>query len=349
MLEMLSIARDTDMWREIIFLSATLTSVVGCGEATEVGALPIQATVKISDVIVREDVRFECGSTVCAAWLYLPASSQPPPVVVMAHGFAGTRDVALPFFAESFARSGIAALVFDYRHFGASGGSPRQLVDPWQQLDDWASAIRFAREHPKLDGTRLGLWGTSLGGGLALIAATTDRNISAVVAQAPQIDSDVEGEASFPGVGWAARLLFTGWADLAWSSISDEPWTIPAIAPSNSFGMIEDDAAYAAFSRIASTQSLYRNEVAARSIFTFDDYNPRVQAAALRAPVLLIASKTDRFASFAAAESYAKAHDNVDLVTADGDHFDIYLPPRNRTASEKATAFLQAQLLHRAR
>jgi hypothetical protein len=51
----------------------------------------------------------------------------------MGHGFAGTRDVALPFFAQRFAASGLAALVIDYRHFGASGGAPRQLIDPWEQ------------------------------------------------------------------------------------------------------------------------------------------------------------------------------------------------------------------------
>jgi alpha-beta hydrolase superfamily lysophospholipase len=50
------------------------------------------------------------------------------PVVILAHGFSGTMDRLVPH-AERFAADGIAALVFDYRGFGESGGEPRQVVD----------------------------------------------------------------------------------------------------------------------------------------------------------------------------------------------------------------------------
>jgi hypothetical protein len=48
-------------------------------------------------------------------------------------------------YAERFARAGIAALAFTYRHFGDSGGEPRQLLDIDRQLEDWGSALRFVR------------------------------------------------------------------------------------------------------------------------------------------------------------------------------------------------------------
>jgi fermentation-respiration switch protein FrsA (DUF1100 family) len=48
-------------------------------------------------------------------------------------------------YAEQFAHAGMAALVFDYRHFRASGGEPRQLIDINSQLEDYRAAIRFAR------------------------------------------------------------------------------------------------------------------------------------------------------------------------------------------------------------
>jgi uncharacterized protein len=49
------------------------------------------------------------------------------PCVVLAHGFAGTVDSGLLPYAERFAAAGLDALAFDYRHFGASEGEPRQL------------------------------------------------------------------------------------------------------------------------------------------------------------------------------------------------------------------------------
>jgi pimeloyl-ACP methyl ester carboxylesterase len=188
------------------------------------------------------------------------------------------------------------------------------------------------------------VWGTSLGGGLALVTAANDAAVRCAVAQAPQIDSNLEGEATFPGVVWVTRLLLTAWGDLAYSAISDEPVTIPAIAPADGFGMIVDDQAFAAFRKIVRRGSTYRNAVAARSIFTFDDYNPAVQTAAIKAPVLLIASRADRFAPFAGAEAFAKAHPTAALEEIDGDHFDIYASPRADRAADLATAFLAHHL-----
>lgn len=330
--------------RSLITLAALAASLAACTDPAPIAALPAGPPAITADGAQRLDLRFPCGDTECAGWLYLPAGRARPPVVVMAHGFAGTRDVALPFFAERFARDGIAAFVFDYRHFGASGGAPRQLVDPWRQLDDWKAAVAFVRAHDALDGTRVALWGTSLGGGLALITGANDGGIKAVVAQAPQIDSAVEGEATFPGYWWVAKLLFSAWGDLLGSAFGGAASTIPAIAPTGGFGMIVDDAAFASFNTQVQPGMLYRNEVAARSIFTFDDYNPAVQGASIKAPVLLIASRADRFAPFAAGEAFAKSHPNVQLEEIGGDHFEIYTAPQSDRAATLAATFLAKHL-----
>jgi len=332
------------MIRVLALLCLGGVSLIGCAEPAPIAALPTEQPQAIDNAIVRHDVRFPCGGTRCAAWLYLPQSASPSPVVVMGNGFAGTRDVGLPYFADRFARAGFAVLAFDYRHFGASGGAPRQLVDPWRQLDDWKAALTFVRGDARLDGKRVALWGTSLGGGLALVAATRDANVQAVVAQIPQIDADAEAEATFPGAWWLTRLLFSAWGDLAMSAFTDEPLMIAAIAPHDGFGMLIDDKAYDAVDRLVPKGSTYRNEVAARSIFTFDDYNPRAMAAGLKAPVLLIASKADRFAAYSAVEAYAKSHPNARITTIEGDHFDAYAPPQASIAAQAAITFLKQTL-----
>jgi fermentation-respiration switch protein FrsA (DUF1100 family) len=74
-------------------------------------------------MVERAEVFFDSGGVECAAYLYGSAGvNGNVPCVVKGHGFSGTRDLGLHVYAERFAAAGMAVLVFDYRHFGASGG-----------------------------------------------------------------------------------------------------------------------------------------------------------------------------------------------------------------------------------
>ena len=110
----------------------------------------------------REDCDFESGGQRVAAWLYRPdiSCAVKPPIIVMAHGFAGERRFRLPAYAESFADRGMAVLLFDYRHFGDSEGEPRNLVSHRRQHRDWLSAVDHAKRIDGVNGSRLGLWGS---------------------------------------------------------------------------------------------------------------------------------------------------------------------------------------------
>ena len=94
---------------------------------------------------MRKDVEFKTPDGVTlAAWHYLPdQKSGKVPTIVMAHGFSAVKEMYLDKFAEVFAAAGLGALVFDNRNFGASGGEPRQEIDPWEQVRDYRDAITF--------------------------------------------------------------------------------------------------------------------------------------------------------------------------------------------------------------
>jgi pimeloyl-ACP methyl ester carboxylesterase len=328
------------MRSEVLGLVALLAALAACGAPANVPAVPPGPPLDLATGGTRSDLRFSCSEAECAGWLFRPARAVEPPIVVMGHGFAGTRDVGLPWFAERLTERGIAVLVIDYRGFGASGGAERQLVDPWHHLEDWRSAIAFARTLPGVDSARIGLVGSSLGAGHAILAAAGDAEVRAVVGLAPLVDSGADGEvAAAQGAGWIARLLFSAWADLAASAFgSSRP--IPAIARSGDFGMLVDDAAYAAFEALVAPGLLYRNEVAARSVLTFDDWNPAARAGDVKVPVLLVASPDDRFAPFSAAKRWADSAPNVEIAEIPGDHFDVYSPPVRERAEAAAGAFL---------
>lgn len=135
-------------------------------------------------------VRFASAGLACVGSLYKP--SNPPegrdsPAVIMAHGFAGEKEMALPKFAEEFSKQGFATLAFDYRHWGESEGEPRQQLFPLDEVEDVRNAITWLSNQPGIDPSRIGLWGTSLGGAIAVRAAAFDRRAKAVVAQVPSL------------------------------------------------------------------------------------------------------------------------------------------------------------------
>jgi dienelactone hydrolase len=61
----------------------------------------------------RADVTFPSQGLELAAWLYRPEGDGSHPIVVMAHGFSGPRELRLDAYAERFQAAGLGALVFD--------------------------------------------------------------------------------------------------------------------------------------------------------------------------------------------------------------------------------------------
>ena len=87
---------------------------------------------------VREKVRFAVGGTQCAAWHYPGTNGA---CIIMAGGFAVTREPGTDQFAARFHEAGYSVLAFDYRHLGESGGQPRQVVRVREQTEDWSLSL----------------------------------------------------------------------------------------------------------------------------------------------------------------------------------------------------------------
>jgi alpha/beta superfamily hydrolase len=71
--------------------------------------------------------------------------------------FNCVKEMHLPKYADVFASAGLAVLLFDFRSLGASGGSPRQELDPWQQAEDYRHAIPYLTTLPDVDAGRIGI------------------------------------------------------------------------------------------------------------------------------------------------------------------------------------------------
>jgi fermentation-respiration switch protein FrsA (DUF1100 family) len=140
---------------------------------------------------VQTTVRFKSAGVECAGLLYLPRHAAPEhqvPAVALASGIGSLKEMGLLPYAEGFAARGIAALLFDYRYLGESGGEPREQVVPADQLEDFRNALTYLALRPEVSEERLGLWGTSFSGGHVLHLAASDARVKAVVSQVPAVD-----------------------------------------------------------------------------------------------------------------------------------------------------------------
>src|SRR5690349_4082089 len=154
----------------------------------------------------RADVTFTSRGVLCAGWLYRPdglPAGRRAPAVILAHGFSAVKEMGLAAFAESFAAAGFVALVFDYRYFGASGGEPRGQVFAAEQIEGVRNALTWLEDQDGVDPERIGLWGTSFGGGVVTYTATFDRRVKAVVAQVVSFLNPLARQAMNPA-RWAS-------------------------------------------------------------------------------------------------------------------------------------------------
>jgi len=293
--------------------------------------------------VARSDVTFSSGGVRCAAWLYRPQGDGPHPCVVMAHGFSGVREQRLDAYAERFAEAGLAALVFDYRHFGASDGEPRQLLDIARQLDDWRGAVAFARALDGIDPARVALWGSSFSGGHVVEIAAGDERIAAVVSQAPFTDGLTAIRAGGPKQ--AARLSLAGIRDQLAALAGRGPVLIPAVGPPDSLAVMTAAEADPGFHSLDPPGSTWRNEVAPRVMLRVGYYRPYAKFKRLRMPVHVALADHDHTTPPGPAARAAKRSPNAEVVRYDIGHFEIYTDPQfERTVSDQ-TGFLVRNLL----
>lgn len=298
----------------------------------------------------REEVVFESGGIRCAGDLYWPdpGVDQELPCVVMGHGGSGTKRLGLPRYAETFASRGMAVLAFDYRHFGASGGEPRQLIDVKAQRDDYRAAVRYARSHPRIDAQRIALWGTSLSGGHVLEVAADDPSIAAVVSQVPMIDGWHRGRnlrQRLNGEVLARTLQFTVAAvrDVVRAWRGRSPHLVPVVAAPGQVAVFTEPDALATFEALGGEATGWRNALAPRFFFALPRYK-KGTAERLTMPLLMCLAEHDLQASSAFAARVAARAPRAEIRHFAGGHFDVYGPTLFEQMSVVEATFLHTHL-----
>jgi fermentation-respiration switch protein FrsA (DUF1100 family) len=302
-----------------------------------------QGTASASRPASRRDVRFPSGGEHCGAWLYpAPESDGRAPCVVMAHGFGAVKEGRLDAYAERFQAAGLAALVFDYRHFGASDGEPRQLLDIKRQLADWASAVGYARTLDGVDPERIAIWGSSFAGGHVIAVAARDPSIAAVIAQVPHTSGPATARAGGPLAG--LRLTSAALRDLLASRGGRGPRYVKTVGPPGSLAAMTSPDADPGYRAMYPPELDWRDEVAARIFLSTPRYSPGRQAKRVRCPLLVQVGEHDAVTPSAPAVRAARRAPQGELITYPIGHFDIYVGEPFERAVADQIAFLERHL-----
>ena len=161
--------------------------------------------------VERRAVTIWSDGTRMAGDVYRPKNLQPEdklPAIVFVHGTGGVKKAGFSVrLGAAFAQNGYIFLNFDYRGWGESESKLLMLEampEPdekgevtvkarairWQmdfqdQTTDIRNAIAFISGEPNVDRERIGIFGTSYGGGLATWTAAYDPRVKCAAVQVP--------------------------------------------------------------------------------------------------------------------------------------------------------------------
>ncbi|WP_285961500.1 alpha/beta hydrolase [Pseudomonas tohonis] len=272
-----------------------------------------------------ERTGFYSEGTWCAATLHWPASAsqQARPAILMVHGWGGIQNALTVPFYEEFTRAGYAVMTFDYRSWGESAGLPRQTISARQRMRDADAALAFLKSHPRIDPTKIVVWGSSFGGGHAVELAADHPELAGVIAQVPMLD----GMATVLGLP-ALRLIKFAVYCLSDLIKPGRPIYIPVVSEPGAFSSMDrDDADTALQLAERSLRRKYDNRVAARSLITMGPYRPLKRLKEIQIPTLLLGATEDTVAPFLEPAISKVKNPYITVEKIKANHFQPYFEP----------------------
>lgn len=139
----------------------------------------------------RTSVMFPCGDiTLEGEWL-LPAGDGPFPAVVVCHPHplhgGDMHNNVVTAICQALAHQSIAALKFNFRGVGRSGGTFGEGI---AEQEDVRAALTFVAASPDIDSGRIGVAGYSFGARVALAVALDDDRVARLALVSPPIADD---------------------------------------------------------------------------------------------------------------------------------------------------------------
>jgi len=176
----------------------------------------------------QKDISFQVDGQKVVGTLELPEGAAKPAVILLLHGFKGSRnELQIPSLkvgiyaraADAWAAKGLASLRIDFRGGGDSDGSFEDTTISGQ-VKDALAAVEFLQTEKSIDRTRIALVGWSQGGAVAAtVAGRTKRLLRAIALWNPLVSPAGSIEAVF-----GAEVVRAGLASGGQSITVKLPW-----------------------------------------------------------------------------------------------------------------------------
>ncbi|KAK4507182.1 hypothetical protein PRZ48_000916 [Zasmidium cellare] len=279
----------------------------------------------------RKDIEFKTSDNVILrGWLFTPSSSNGKlPCLVMAHGWSAVKEMDLDTFAEHFVSNlPITCLVYDNRGFGASDTAkdqPRHEIIPSLQMSDYSDAITYAQSLDEVDGTKIGIWGSSYSGGHVLYVGAADKRVKTVLSQMPLING-FENFVRLVRSDFVPGMIQMWEDDRKGRAAGKDPVVIPVVSndPAGPSALPTPDS-YEFFTAWEKKSS-WKNEVTLKSVEVMRSNDPSHLIHRLApTPLLMTVAANDVLTpTDLALEAYSRAREPKQLHIIPGGHFDGY-------------------------
>ena len=151
-------------------------------------AATLQLTLANNAEAAVKKVTFESKNQTLVGDLYLPdeyKAGDKLPGVVVTGAWTTVKEQMPATYAAELADRGHAALVFDFRNWGESDGTERQLEDPIDKTQDIIAAADYLTTLPQVDVERIAGLGICASAGYMADAAVQSEDIKAIALVAP--------------------------------------------------------------------------------------------------------------------------------------------------------------------
>lgn len=137
-----------------------------------------------------EVVTFTTEDNVFLHGWFIPAKNPHAKTIILLHGYGGDKgDILL---SRVFLHQDYNLLLFDFRYFGENVGSYSTVGV--NEIKDIRAALNYLHSRGI---NEVGVWGLSMGGAVALMAATTMKEIKAIVAESSYARLDMMADIYF--------------------------------------------------------------------------------------------------------------------------------------------------------
>lgn len=235
-------------------------------------------------------VEFDSDGVELVGELHLPEGSERCGAAVLLGPLTSVKEQATGSYARALARRGWAALAFDPRTFGESGGEPRQYEDPQAKIRDVQNALSFLVTQARVDPERLVAVGVCAGAGYMAGAVAHEPRFKAFGAVAGFFHDAAKQQAWMGEEAYQAALTKARRAREAWEAGADAE-RIPAVGKGGDVAMPLDEAYEYYGTERGGRLGHYVNSFVVMSREKTLPYDAQAAAAAITVPTLLVHSE----------------------------------------------------------